>query len=129
MHPAGIWSNEGVWHSLSHRALPRTVWMCSVLWFQVSASLAEWKLTLQRCFWASLHTSFSNRSGGSVNTNASLWCGTEPALIFKVYWHGSCSGQTWQHCSSDAAGSGRSKVAVLSTEHESAESQFVMFVA
>lgn len=63
MHPAGIWSNVGVCHSLSHRALPRIVWMYLVLWFQVHASLAEWKLTLQRCLWASLHTIFSNRSG------------------------------------------------------------------
>lgn len=46
---------------------------------------------------------------------------------FKVYWRGSCSGQTWQYCSSDGAGS-ESKVAVFNTEQESAESQVVMFV-
>lgn len=47
---------------------------------------------------------------------------------FKVYWCGTCSGQTWQYCSSDGAGSG-SKIALFSTEQESAESQIIMFVA
>lgn len=66
-----------------------------------SASLAEWKLTLQRCLWASLCTIFSKRSGDSMNANAIPCCRAEPALLFKVYWHGSCSGQTWQYCLSD----------------------------
>lgn len=123
MHSAGIRTNVGVWHGLATGLCPEFS-ECTQCSLSSQRQPCRMETDSAERLTPSLHTIFSSRFGDSMNTNAILCCGAEPALVFKVYWHGTCSGQTWQYCSSDVAGS-ESKVAVFSTEQESSKSQVV----